>query len=60
MCTNNVYKATTNLGLFAVKIQKKNEQIGYNVRVESVGLLDMIFPTCDDLSETSGTINDPG
>ena len=53
------------LEFFTVKIQNKNEETsvqetGNNIRAQNVGLLDMIFPTCDNLSKTSEKINDHG
>ena len=44
------------LEFFTVKMQKKNEEssvqeTGNNIRAQNVGLLDMIFPTCDNLKK---------
>lgn len=55
-------KRQQTLDFFSVKMRKKNEETlvqetGNSVSAQSLGLVEINSPTCDIISETSGTIN---
>jgi hypothetical protein len=55
-------KRQQTLDFFSVKMRKKNEETlvqetGNSVSAQSLGLVEINSPTCDRISETSGTIN---